>query len=146
MVIAAVAVLVIFGGLYVWRATKSAAAPREAPPAVAVIATIVKPTDVPATLEAVGSVRAVREVMLAPEVAGRVVGIKFEAGSRVGAGALLVQLYDPPERAARRAAKARAAFAGVPLPRSQALPPKIGTPPCRATVCTDVYISVGALQ
>src|SRR3546814_6959054 len=46
MVIAAVAVLVIFGGLYVWRATKSAAAPREAPPAVAVIATIVKPTDV----------------------------------------------------------------------------------------------------
>src|SRR3546814_8133007 len=93
MVIAAVAVLVIFGGLYVWRATKSAAAPREAPPAVAVIATIVKPTDVPATLEAVGSVRAVREVMLAPEVAGRVVGIKFEAGSRVGAGALVVRLY-----------------------------------------------------
>src|SRR3546814_14161846 len=67
MVIAAVAVLVIFGGLYVWRAPKSAAAPREAPPAVAVIATIVQPTDVPATLEAVGSVRAVREVTLAPE-------------------------------------------------------------------------------
>src|SRR3546814_2895618 len=98
-------------------------APREAPPAVAGIATSVKPTDVPATLEAVGSVRAVREVMLAPEVAGRVVGIKVEAGSRVGAGALLVQLYDTPERADRRAAKARADFAGVQLARSQELAP-----------------------
>src|SRR3546814_12170359 len=61
--------------------------------------------------------------MLAPEVAGRVVGIKFEAGSRVGAGALLVQLYDTPERADRRAAKARADFAGVQLARSQELAP-----------------------
>src|SRR3546814_16237463 len=59
--------------------------------------------------------------MLAPEVAGRVVGIKFEAGSRVGAGALLVQLYDTPERADRRAEKARADFAGVQLARSQEL-------------------------
>src|SRR3546814_11396328 len=61
--------------------------------------------------------------MLAPEVAGRVVGIKFEAGSRVGAGALLVQLYDTPDRADRSAAKARADFAGVPLARSQELTP-----------------------
>src|SRR3546814_15674858 len=119
MVIAAVAVLVIFGGLYVWRATKSAAAPREAPPAVAVIATIVKPTDVPATLEAVGLVRAVREVMLAPEVAGRVVGIKCEAGSRVRAGALVVQLYVPPDGPDRSAAKARADLAGGGPARSQ---------------------------
>src|SRR3546814_12327802 len=85
MVIAAVAVLVIFGGLYVWRATTSAAAPREAPPAVAVIATIVQPTDVPATPEPVGTLRAVRQGLLAPEVAGRVAGVQFEAGVSVGA-------------------------------------------------------------
>ncbi|WP_235654543.1 efflux RND transporter periplasmic adaptor subunit [Sphingobium yanoikuyae] len=73
--------------------------------------------------DAVGSLRAVREVTLSPEVAGRVSAIHFEAGGQVGSGALLVQLFDGPERADRRAAQAKAAFAGIQVARSQELAP-----------------------
>jgi len=121
--IAIAIVVLLFGALYAWRAARSAAPPQGTPPPVAVAAITVLPTDVPAALEAVGSLRAVREVMLAPEVAGRIVAIRFEAGMPVGAGASLVQLYDAPERADRRAAMARANFAGVQLARSQELAP-----------------------
>jgi multidrug efflux system membrane fusion protein len=123
IVIALVVVALLFGALYAWRAARSAAPPQGAPPPVAVAATTVVPTDVPAALEAIGSLRAAREVMLAPEVAGRIVAIRFEAGMPVGAGAPLVQLYDAPERADRSAARARANFAGVQLARSQELAP-----------------------
>lgn len=123
LLIAVVAVLLLFGILYGWRTARSAAAPQGAPPPVTVAAVAVTPADVPAALEAVGSLRAVREVTLAPEVAGRVVAIRFEAGMRVGAGAPLVQLYDAPDRADRAAARARADFAGIQLARSQELAP-----------------------
>lgn len=123
IMLAIAGIVLIFGGLYAWRTVRSAAPVGSAPPPVAVAATIVTPTDVPAALEAVGSLRAVREVMLAPEVAGRVVAVQFTAGARVGAGAVLVQLYDAPERADRRAAQARADFAGAQLARSRELAP-----------------------
>lgn len=128
LLIALVAVLLLFALLYGWRTARSAAAPQGAPPPVPVAAIAVEPTEVPAALEAVGSLRAVREVMLAPEVAGRIVAIRFEAGMRVGAGAPLVQLYDAPERADRSAARARADFAGVQLARSQELAPSGAEP------------------
>ncbi|MGV3482201.1 MAG: efflux RND transporter periplasmic adaptor subunit [Sphingobium sp.] len=128
LLIALVAVLLLFALLYGWRTARSSAAPQGAPPPVPVAAIAVEPTEVPAALEAVGSLRAVREVMLAPEVAGRIVAIRFEAGMRVGAGAPLVQLYDAPERADRSAARARADFAGVQLARSQELAPSGAEP------------------
>lgn len=120
---AGAAIILIFGALYAWRAVRMAPPAAMAPPAVAVAAVVAAPTEVPVALEAVGSLRAVREVLLAPEVAGRVVAIRFAAGARVGAGALLVQLYDAPERADRRAAQARADFAGAQLARSRELAP-----------------------
>lgn len=122
-VIALVALGLVFALLFGWRSWRNAAPAQPAIPPTPVIATVVEPTDLPAALEAVGSLRAVREVMLAPEVAGRVTAIRFEAGSRVGQGAALVQLYDAPERADRAAAAARAELARTQLARSRELAP-----------------------
>ncbi|NIJ35658.1 multidrug efflux system membrane fusion protein [Sphingopyxis panaciterrae] len=120
--------LLLAGGLYAWRSARTGeTAPGQMPP-VPVTTIVVTPTEVPAALEAVGSLRAVREVVLAPEVAGRVTAIRFAAGERVGAGQLLVQLFDAPERADRAAARAKADFAGLQLTRSQELAPSGAEP------------------
>lgn len=114
-----------FSGVFAWRnARLSAAVGAYAPPPVEVAALVVKPAALPQTIEAIGSLAAIREVTLAPEVAGRVVAIRFEAGAEVAAGAPLVELYDAPERADRAAAVARAQFARLQLDRSRALEPR----------------------
>ncbi|MBV1689415.1 efflux RND transporter periplasmic adaptor subunit [Novosphingobium sp. G106] len=122
-IIVVVAVVAIFVLLFLWRAWRTAPPPQSAPPPTSVVATVVGPTRVPSALEAVGSLRAVREVMLAPEVAGRVSSLGFTGGQYVGAGATLVQLYDGPERADRQAAAAKAEFARLQLARSRQLAP-----------------------
>ena len=116
-------IVIVFLLLFAWRSWRNAAPAQAAPPPTAVTATFVQARDVPAALEAVGSLRAVQEVMLAPEVAGRVTAIRFQPGAYVGAGAPLVQLYDGPERADRAAAAAKAEFARVQLSRSRELAP-----------------------
>lgn len=122
-IIVVVAVIAIFALLFAWRTWRNSAPPPPAPPPTEVVATVVAPTVVPASLDAVGSLRAVREVMLAPEVAGRVAAIRFTGGQYVGAGATLVQLYDGPERADRQAAIAKVGFARVQLARARELVP-----------------------
>ena len=122
-IIVLVLVVAIFAVLFGWRAWRTAAPPRSAPPPASVIAAVVSPTSVPSAFQAVGSLRAVREVMLAPEAAGRVDAIRFSGGQYVRAGAVLVQLYDGPERADRAAAAAKAEFARLQLARSRQLAP-----------------------
>jgi multidrug efflux system membrane fusion protein len=117
------AVVAIFVVLFLWRTWLNAAPPPQAPPPTPVVATVVGPANVPASLDAVGSLRAVREVMLAPEVAGRVTAIRFTAGQRVGAGATLVELNSAPEYADRAAAVAKAELARLQLARSRQLVP-----------------------
>ncbi|MFM2372909.1 MAG: hypothetical protein RIS85_2631 [Pseudomonadota bacterium] len=132
IVLLTIAILILLlGGLYFWRSWRLGQTQAWQPQAVPVTAMVVTPRDLPATLEAVGNLRAVREVTLSPEVAGRISTIHFEAGRQVGAGALLVQLFDGPERADRRAAQAKAAFAKVQVARSQQLAP-IGAEPREA--------------
>jgi multidrug efflux system membrane fusion protein len=125
---ASIALLLLAGSLYAWRSARTAENAAGPMPPVPVSTIVVTPTDVPAALEAVGSLRAVREVVLAPEVAGRVTAIRFVAGARVGAGELLVQLFDAPERADRAAAQAKADFAGLQLARSNELAPSGAEP------------------
>ncbi|MEQ8309967.1 MAG: efflux RND transporter periplasmic adaptor subunit [Sphingopyxis sp.] len=120
--------LLLVAALYAWRAARTGEPAAGPMPPIPVAAITVAPTDVPAALEAVGSLRAVREVVLAPEVAGRVTAIRFAAGQRVGAGQLLVQLFDAPERADHAAAKAKADFAGLQLARSRELAPSGAEP------------------
>ncbi|KZC80139.1 efflux transporter periplasmic adaptor subunit [Sphingobium yanoikuyae] len=123
MLLTIVLLFVLLGTLYLWRGWRASQAQAWQPQAVSVAAMVVQSRDIPAALEAVGSLRAVREVTLSPEIAGRVSAIHFEAGQPVGAGALLVQLFDGPERADHRAAQAKAAFAGIQVARSQELAP-----------------------
>lgn len=117
------AIAVLFGGLFAWRHARTAPSPHAAPPPTLVTAVTVQPQQAPRSLESVGSLQAVHQVTLAPEVAGRVTEIRFEGGARVGAGAVLIQLDDRPERADRAAAQARADLAKVQLTRSQKLAP-----------------------
>jgi len=123
ILITVVVLALVLGGLFLWRTLRAGSAPGWQQQAVPVAAMRVTPREMPAALEAVGTLTAVREVTLSPEVAGRVSAIRFEAGSRAGAGALLVQLYDGPERADRQAAQAKAAFANAQLARSEQLVP-----------------------
>lgn len=117
------AIVGIFVLLFLWRSWLNTAPPPAAPPPISVVATVVSAGDVPDALEAIGSLRAVREVVLAPEVAGRVAAIGFRPGQRVGAGTTLAQLNDGPERADRAAAAAKAEFARLQLARTRELVP-----------------------
>lgn len=117
------AVVAVFALLFLWRSWRNAAPPPPPPPPTTVVATVVRAGTVPDALESVGSLRAVHEVSLAPEVAGRVTGIFFQPGQQVGAGATLVQLNAGPEAADRAAAAARAAFSRLQLSRTQELVP-----------------------
>ncbi|WP_157223542.1 efflux RND transporter periplasmic adaptor subunit [Rhodovulum sp. PH10] len=113
-----------FAGIAWWRSARLAAtAGGHAPRPVEVAAAPVAVETLPQFLRATGSLRAVQEVVLAPEVAGRVVAIRFEAGAMVARDDPLVQLFDGVERADRAAAVARARFARLELDRSQKLSP-----------------------
>ncbi|TWT09675.1 efflux RND transporter periplasmic adaptor subunit [Reyranella sp. CPCC 100927] len=122
--IAAAIVLVgaVLGGIYGWRQERRAAAATSYPAhPIEVVAQAVTPETLPQFLEAIGSLQSVQEVMLSAEVSGRIVSIRFEAGSTVASGAPLLQLYDAPERADRAAAAARLQLADLQYKRAAAL-------------------------
>ncbi|WP_175687534.1 efflux RND transporter periplasmic adaptor subunit [Burkholderia multivorans] len=121
--ISIVALVVVFGLLYAWRATRGGSGEHQAMPPIPVSTMRVAPHSVADELQAVGSLQAVREVLLAPDTSGRVTAINFEAGQFVKEGTVLVQLYDAPEQADRAAAAAKADFAQLQLRRSQTLAP-----------------------
>jgi membrane fusion protein (multidrug efflux system) len=92
-----------------------------APPASTVTAATVDRTAWETTLTAVGSLEAVQGVMVASELAGKVIRIAFEAGAVVSAGQLLLQQDISEERARLRAAESRAVLAHKDLTRAQTL-------------------------
>ncbi|HDR9075739.1 efflux RND transporter periplasmic adaptor subunit [Burkholderia vietnamiensis] len=128
--LAAGALVVLSGALFLWRTERVSAADRPAsPPAPLPVETVVvKPQADAPTLEAVGSLEAVRQVTIAPEVAGRVVDIRFVAGSRVSAGQTLVQLYDAPEQAKLAGLQAKADYTRRQFDRAVQLVPNGAEP------------------
>lgn len=125
LALAVVALAAVFGSFVLWRHARDVPT-REAPPPappLTVAATVARTGMESVTLDAIGTLAAVRQVTLAPEVAGRVTGIDFEPGTAVAEGARLVQLYDAPERARLASLQARAAYAKTQLQRSQTLVP-----------------------
>jgi len=86
-----------------------------------VSAIIVKTEAMPRYLDGIGSVRAVHQVTISPELSGRVVKIMFESGASVQAGDPLVQLNDEPEQADLATFKAQARLAEVTLGRNRKL-------------------------
>ncbi len=76
------------------------------------------------TVDVTGSIAAVQGVTIAAEVPGKVAKIDFEAGAKVKAGDLLVQVDTSTEEAQLRAAEASAALAKANLDRSKDLSEK----------------------
>jgi membrane fusion protein (multidrug efflux system) len=72
-------------------------------------------------VSSVGTVTAVQGVTVSTEVPGKVVGIHFESGTSVEAGALLVELDASSEQAQLAAAVASAELASINLERSREL-------------------------
>lgn len=76
---------------------------------------------VPQSLTAIGSVAAVHQVTIAPEISGRITRIAFVAGAPVKKGDVIVQLNDATEQADLASAKAQANLTAATLKRTQEL-------------------------
>jgi multidrug efflux system membrane fusion protein len=72
-------------------------------------------------LTGIGDLAAVHQVNVTTDVAGRVTGIMFEAGTSVKAGDPLIQLFDEPDRADLASFKAQATGAELALDRAKSL-------------------------
>lgn len=93
------------------------------PPPVLVTAEQVTAGEVPRSVEAIGSLEAVRQATIAPEVSGRITALHFTPGNTVKAGAPLLQLNDGPEQGDLQRLRAQAKLARINLERSQKLLP-----------------------
>ncbi len=90
------------------------------PPQTIEVTTVARQT-VPQGLTAIGTLQAVHQVTVAPEVGGRVVSILFQAGAPVQANDPLVQLNDGPEQGDLANYRAQARNAEVNLERARKL-------------------------
>jgi len=91
------------------------------PPPAQISAVEVKTEAVPRFAPAIGSLAAVHQVTINPEIGGRVVKIFFEPGATVKAGDPLVQLNDAPDRGDLASYEAQARFAEITLQHSSEL-------------------------
>jgi multidrug efflux system membrane fusion protein len=125
LVIVGLLLTVVLGGLYGFnrfreRAIATYFATNKPPPAQ-ISAAEVKTEPVPRFATGIGSVTAVHQVTINPEVGGRVTKIFFEPGVMVKAGDPLVQLNDGPERGDLASYEAQARWAETTLQRSSQL-------------------------
>ena len=124
MIIMAAILVVILAGLYFFEKFKEGmiagflSAPRPPEPVAAIT---VATESMPRFLDGIGTVRAVHQVTVSPELAGRVVKIMFESGASVNSGDPLLQLNDEPEQADLATFKAQARLAEVTLGRNRKL-------------------------
>src|SRR5215469_18395170 len=117
-------VAAVLGGLYYFEKFKEGMIAQifaQAPPPTPVAAVEVVTKAVPNYLDGIGSVRAVHQVTISPEVSGRIVKILFESGQSVQVGDPLVQLNDEPEQADLTNFQAQARLAQVTLDRNRKL-------------------------
>ncbi|MGB2681774.1 MAG: hypothetical protein WBE39_10725, partial [Candidatus Competibacter sp.] len=105
--IAALMVASATGGWYWLQHGKPAAADPQPPRrAAAVVETAFsRRGEIQETVTAVGTTRAAQSVKIVPTTAGLITRIAFEAGQRVQAGAVLVELDSASERAGVREAE-----------------------------------------
>src|SRR5215471_11308487 len=120
------ALLALFlGGLYGFNRFREKAIAtyfaNNKPPPAQISAAEVKTEAVPRFANGIGSVTAIHQVTINPEVGGRVTKISFEPGATVKAGDPLAQLNDAPERADLANYEAQARWAEATLQRSSEL-------------------------
>ncbi|MFM2479809.1 efflux RND transporter periplasmic adaptor subunit [Celerinatantimonas sp. YJH-8] len=123
LLVAVVLLVVIFGGLFLWKNYGRAQPQGWHAQPTPVTAMKLTPQELPVSLHAIGNLKAVQQVTLSAEVSGRISEINFKSGATVAADTLLVQLFDGPERAERLSAQAKARLAGHQLARSKKLVP-----------------------
>ncbi|HKF64320.1 MAG TPA: biotin/lipoyl-binding protein, partial [Dongiaceae bacterium] len=114
----------VLGGLYYFEKFKegmiaSIFAQPQPPTPVAAVEVVTKA--VPNYIDGIGSLSAVHQVTISPEVSGRIVKIMFESGQSVQAGDPLLQLNDEPEQADLTNFQAQARLAQVTLDRNRKL-------------------------
>jgi multidrug efflux system membrane fusion protein len=116
---------VVLGGLYGFNRFREQAIAtyfaNNKPPPAHVSTADVKTEAIPRFATGIGSVIAVHQVTINPEVGGRVTKIFFEAGATVKAGDPLVQINDAPERGDLASYEAQARWAETTLQRSSQL-------------------------
>jgi membrane fusion protein, multidrug efflux system len=125
LIILGLLLAVVLGGLYGFNRFREQAIAtyfaNNKPPPAQVSAAEVKTEAVARFATGIGSVAAVHQVTINPEVGGRVTKIFFEPGASVKAGDPLVQLNDAPERGDLASYEAQARWAQTTLERSSQL-------------------------
>lgn len=122
--------LIIFGsiGAYLYQRFSTFASMDFSPPPVTIAASTAKLETRDETLNAVGTIRAVRGVELTSETSGEITRIQFDSGHKVVAGQLLLVMNDNLEQASRRNQIASLELAQILYDRDRALVEK-GTIP-----------------
>src|SRR6202162_3633612 len=125
VLIVGVLLVLVLGGFYGFNRYRTQAIAtffaNNKPPPAQIAAVTAKSETVPRFAAGIGSLAAVHQVTITPEIGGLVTGILFEPGATVKAGDPLVQLNDAPERGDLANYQAQASLASVSLQRSQIL-------------------------
>ena len=125
LVIVGLLLAIVLGGLYGFNCYREKAiatffASNKPPPAQ--ISAVTATTEaVPRSYAGIGSLAAVHQVTVTPEIGGAITAIRFEPGAVVKAGDPLVQLNDGPERGDLANYEAQARWAAASLERAKAL-------------------------
>src|SRR5947208_3741043 len=125
LVIVGILLAVVLGGFYGFNRYRSQAiatffANNKPPPAqIAAVAAVTQ--NVPRFAAAIGSLAAVHQVTITPEIGGKVTAIYFTPGATVKAGDPLVQLNDAPERGDLANYEAQSRMAALSLERNSQL-------------------------
>jgi len=124
-VIVALLVALVLGGLYGFNAYRAKAIAtffaNNKPPPAQISAVVATSAIVPHFASGIGSLVAVHQVTVTPEVGGRVTELDFESGAQVKAGDKIVQINDAPDLGDLANYQAQARLAGVTLQRAQTL-------------------------
>ncbi len=120
-----VLVALLLGGLYGFNAYRDKMIANyfasNKPPPVQISAMVATSAVVPQYASGVGSLAAVHQVTVTPEIGGRVTEIAFEAGAIVKAGDKIVQINDAPDRGDLASYQAQERWAQVSLQRAETL-------------------------
>src|SRR5580658_1422805 len=118
-------VALLLGGLYGFNAFRNKMIANffaaNKPPPAQISAVVATSAVVPHFASGIGSLAAVHQVTVTPEVGGRVTELDFESGARVKAGDQIIQINDAPDLGDLANYQAQARLAAVTLQRATTL-------------------------
>jgi membrane fusion protein, multidrug efflux system len=124
-VIVALLLALVLGGLYGFNAYRAKAIAtffaNNKPPPVQISAVVAATGAVPHFAAGIGSLAAVHQVTISPEVGGRVTELDFQSGAHVKAGDKILQINDAPDLGDLANYQAQARLATVELSRAKTL-------------------------